>query len=225
MTAPGEARTDRQRWQAAQQQADQEHQQLLGQLEAALEAHHWHWRRWTNTGAHTWSHTEVDHQTSTTDRREIQLLRRTGPAEPGYRWGRPGSVLQASKRDQFYDYDQAEFPATLDGITQMLAWIITPRSADPLWFRARMQQLERWANRDKVTLAGLTGRRVNRGRNAKDQQFEVVEFDGIGPVRITTLSPRRWRVSLHRRSAIVGTAHEARQAIERLHQHRAPTRR
>ena len=164
----------------------------------------------------TFSHDEFGEDRLIHTARRITTARgRTGD------WLTPVFELWCTKADgRGQVTDEERFTSAAEA----LAWIETPRSDTTPGERARAEEERRYAERDKVDIAGLAGRRVDFGRTGKGEVFRVVEFEGVGRVRITDLGPRRWRIALNRRTRVVAPKegeHDGkavRAAIEEMHQ-------
>lgn len=169
------------------------------------------WTEWESA----FTHVEFgdDHLVNT--RREIHAARaRTED------WLKPQFELRCEKKN---GAGQATDEARFTSAAEALAWIEEPRSDTTIVDRIKAEEARRFAERDKVDLAGLAGRQVDSGRTGSGRQFRVVEFEEVGRVRITDLSPTSWRVSIGRKGRLVepaegeDAAKAVRAAIEELH--------
>jgi hypothetical protein len=183
---------------------------VLDELRQAL-AGRQGWNEWERT----FSHLEVGEDRLPRTRREIRTAR--GRTED---WLKPRFELSCEKKN---GAGQATDEARFTSAAEALAWIEEPRSDTTIVDRIKDEEARRFAERDKVDLAGLAGRRTDAGRDGKDRWFRVVEFEEVGRVRITDLSPTSWRVSIGRKGTVVEPAEgedarkAVRAAIEELH--------
>ena len=203
--------TSREQFQANLRHAEQARDAMLDDLRGLLAGRE-EWREWESVLS--CNETGEDHQ--------IHARRRIGAARgKGEDWLTPVFELWCTKTDGHgLITDEARFTSAAEA----LAWIETPRSDTTIIERAKAEADRRYAERDKVDIAGLAGRRVDFGRTGNGELFRVVEFEEIGRVRITDLGPRRWRIALNRRTRVVAPAegeHDGkavRSAIEEMHQ-------
>jgi hypothetical protein len=99
--------------------------------------------------------------------------------------------------------DVAEFT----DVAAAVAWVETPRSEGTVQHRAFMAQMDAYARRDDVDLAGLKGVKTDSGLNPKRQHYDVIQFDApVGQVRITALGHDRWRISRNRKNTTITAA-------------------
>lgn len=202
--------TDRELFQSNLARAKATRDQMLDELRAALTDRDG-WHEWEQT----WSHVERGEGHLPQTHREIRPARGHGPD-----WMTPVFDLWCVKKDgRGQACDEARFTV----VAEAVAWIEQPRSETTLFQRAQQENDRRWERRNRVNIASLVGERVDAGRNGKGQWFRVVEFEGIGRVRITDLGIRRFRVVLARRSRVVtlgegqGPGVAVRAAIEELY--------
>lgn len=201
----------REQFQVNLRHAEEARDAMLDELRNLL-AEREEWREWESV--FSCNETGEDHQ--------IRTRRRIAPARGhGKDWLTPVFDLWCTKTDGHgLITDEARFTSAAEA----LAWAEQPRSATTIAERARAEEDRRYAERDKVDIAGLAGRRVDFGRTGKGEVFRVVEFEDIGRVRITDLGPRRWRLALNRRTRVVAPKegeHDGkavRAAIEEMHQ-------
>jgi hypothetical protein len=183
---------------------------MLDELRQAL-ADRDGWNEWELT----WTRVELGDDHLPRTHLEIRWARAAGDD-----WLKPRFGLWCLKKN---GRGQATDEARFATAAEALAWIEQPRSDTTLTERAAAEEDRRYANRDRVNIAGLVGRRTDAGRDSKDHLFRVVEFEEIGRVRITDLAARSWRVSFGRKGQVVTPAEgeapgkAVRAAIEDLH--------
>lgn len=193
----------------------QDRDRLAAELRAALPGQHLPWREWEDT----WSAVELSATREIVTKRKLTLVRRDTPSRD-HAFPAPRFIIEATRWNRHgQPCDEASFTDTAEAI----AWVEMPRSADTIGERASAEAARRDAERGKVSLAGLTGERVTVGRNGKGELFQLVDFTGIGRVRITHLPAGAYRVAhqrrtltVHREGNAADTAKAMRSAIEQL---------